>query len=267
VAGLQLQALFRNPLAGPSVLGITAGSSVGVAAIVLWLGQGSAMRLASQWGVAGHWLMVLASAAGAMAMLLLVLAVARRVPDNASLLVVGMMAGNLSLALVGVWQYFSSPEQVKEFLFWTFGSLEGVWGAQLWAMALALLLGLIGAMLSGKSLNLLLLGDEYAQSMGLSVRKAKLGIIVSASLLAGATTAFCGPIGFVGIAVPHLARQLFKTADHRLLMPASMALGASLMLFCDSMAHLPGTQLALPINAATSLIGSPIVIWVLLRKD
>ncbi|HXD78980.1 MAG TPA: iron ABC transporter permease [Puia sp.] len=266
VGGLQMQTLFRNPLADPSILGITAGASLGVAAVMLAGGSVAALYAIGAMGMSGSWLIIGAACIGAGAVMLLVLALARRLQDNVMMLILGIMIGSLTLALISIWQYFSNPEEVKDFLLWTFGSLGGVTGGQLTILAAVVLAGLAIAFLSSKMLDALLLGENYARSMGLSVGTARSVIICSTSLLAGGITAFCGPIGFVGIAVPHIARFLFNTASHRRLIPACCLIGATLLLLCDALAQLPGTQSALPINIITSLVGAPLVVALLLRQ-
>ena len=170
------------------------------------------------------------------------------------------------MALIGIWQYFSNPEEVKDYLLWTFGSLGGVTGSQLSILTVLILIGLVVAFFSSKMLDALLLGENYARSMGLTVKRARLIIVCSTSLLAGSITAFCGPIAFIGIAVPHLARLFFNTASHRILMPGCCLIGTILLLFCDTIAQWPGSQLVLPVNIITSLIGAPMVILLLVRK-
>ena len=209
-----------------------------------------------QLGLGGSWALVLAATAGAA----LVLALAARVRDNVVLLIVGLMIASMTGAVVSLWQYFSAPEQLQEYLLWTFGSLGSVTGAHLAVLAAVVGAGLLLAFASAKPLNALLLGENYARSMGLNVRRSRTLIIASTSLLAGAITAFCGPIGFVGIAVPHLTRALLGTADHRVLLPGSCLVGAALVLGCDCLAQLPGSQTPLPINVITSLLGAPVVL-------
>jgi iron complex transport system permease protein len=178
-----------------------------------------------------------------------------------------MMIGTITLSVISIWQYFSAPELIKDYLLWTFGSLGGVSGSQLYILGGAVAAGLIISLLSSKLLDALLLGENYARSMGLAPQRARIIIICSTSLLAGSITAFCGPIGFIGIAVPHIARPLFKTSDHRILIPACCLTGTLLMLLCDMIAQLPGSQTVLPINIITALVGSPVVIWIILRRN
>lgn len=266
VGGLQMQTLFRNPLADPSILGITAGASLGVAVVMLAGGSMATLYAIKELGITGSWLIIGAACAGAGAVMLLVLILGRRLHDNVMMLIVGIMIGSLTLALISIWQYFSDPEQVKDYLLWTFGSLGGVTASQLSLLTIVVSIGLVGAMLSSKMLDALLLGENYARSMGLSARKARTIIICTTSLLAGSITAFCGPIGFIGIAVPHIARYLFSTSSHRILIPACCLVGTILLLLCDTFAQLPGTQAILPINIITAIIGSPLVIILLLRQ-
>ncbi|GAC1595905.1 MAG: iron ABC transporter permease [Hymenobacter sp.] len=266
VSGLQMQTLFRNPLAGPSVLGLTAGAGLGVALVMLAGGSAAGGFAVRQLGLSGSWALVLAATAGAALVLLLVLALSARVRDNVVMLIVGLMIASVTGAVVSLWQYFSAPEQIQEYLLWTFGSLGGVTGIHLAVLAAVVGVGVGLAFASAKPLNALLLGENYARSMGLNVRRSRTFIIASTSLLAGAITAFCGPIGFVGIAVPHLTRALLRTADHRVLLPGACLVGAALTLGCDCLAQLPGSQTALPINVVTALLGAPVVLWVVLRS-
>lgn len=266
VGGLQMQTLFRNPLAGPSVLGISSGASLGVAVVMLAAGSVTSIFAIQQLGGWGSWLIVGAATLGSSLVLVVILLVSSRIKSNVTLLIIGLMIGTMTTAIVSIWQYFSNPQQIQDYLIWTFGSLGGVFGSQLWILGIVVLVGLLMAFGLSKSLNGLLLGERYAQSMGFSVRRIRFWIIVSASLLAGVVTAFCGPIGFVGVAVPHLARSLFNTNDHRTLIPATLLSGAVLMLGCDIIAQLPGSSSALPISAVTSLIGAPVVIWVIVRQ-
>jgi iron complex transport system permease protein len=267
VSGLQMQTLFRNPLAGPSVLGLTAGAGLGVAAVMLAGGSVANSFAIRALGLGGSWSLVLAATAGAALVMALVLALSARVRDNVVLLIVGLMIASVTGAIVSLWQYFSAPEQIQEYLLWTFGSLGGVVGTHLAVLATVVGVGLVLAFASAKPLNALLLGENYARSMGLVVGRSRTLIIASTSLLAGAITAFCGPIGFLGIAVPHLTRALLRTADHRLLLPGSCLAGAALTLACDCVTQLPGSQTSLPLSVVTSLLGAPVVLWVVLRRQ
>lgn len=257
-AGLQMQTLFRNPLAGPYVLGISAGASLGVALFVLG---------APLLGIAGHSLLRSAGIAGAAwlgaaAVLAVVMAVSRRIKDIMVILILGIMFGSALGAVVEIMQYLSSEAALKSFVVWTMGSLGDVTGPRLALLAPVVGIGLAMAVAVIKPLNLLLLGENYARTMGLDIGRTRRTIFLSTVLLAGTVTAFCGPVGFVGLAVPHVARMLFRTADHRVLMPASMLAGALLLLACDLLSKL----LALPINSLTALTGIPIVVLVILRN-
>jgi iron complex transport system permease protein len=266
VSGLQMQTLFRNPLAGPSVLGITSGASLGVAILMLGTGHITSSFAIRQLGIGGSWLIILASSIGSAVIMLMVIGLSLRIKDNVILLIMGLMLSNLIIAIVSIWQYFSEPEQIQEYLMWTFGSLGGVSREQLTVLSLTVLIGIALAFSSSKFLNLLLLGEDYAGSMGINIRYVKLRVIISTSLMAGAITGFCGPIGFIGIAVPHLCRALLHTADHRILIPSCCLLGASVMLLCDIVAQLPGHPGVLPVNAVTAIVGSPVVMWVILKR-
>ncbi len=264
-SGLQMQTLFRNPLADPFILGISAGASLGVALVVLGTGVTGGGLLAGL-GLLGQAGVVAAAVAGAALVLGLVMLVGRRLQNAMTLLILGLMFGYLTGALVSVLLYFSIPEQVQTYVLWTFGSFGAVTWGQLAILAPVVLAGLGIAGLLVKPLNALLLGETYARSMGLDARRARLWIIASAALLAGAVTAYCGPIGFLGVAVPHLCRALFDTSDHRVLLPATLLLGAMLALSADLAARLPGSEATLPLNAVTALIGAPVVTWIILRR-
>lgn len=263
VSGLQMQTLFRNPLAGPSVLGITAGASLGVALVMLSAGSITSLYTIRELGISGSWLVIIASSLGAALIMVVIVSISSSLKDNVIVLIVGVMIGNITLSVISIWQYFSSPELIKDYLMWTFGSLGGVTGNQLMILAIVVSAGLLISFFSSKLLDALLLGDNYARSMGLTVQHARLLIVLSTSVLAGGITAFCGPIGFIGIAVPHLSRALFHTSSHRILIPACCLVGTVLMLVCDIVAQLPGSQTVLPINVITALVGSPVVIWII----
>ncbi|CAI8407123.1 MAG: Hemin transport system permease protein HmuU [Flavobacteriaceae bacterium] len=263
ISGLLMQTLFRNPLAGPFVLGLSSGASLGVA--ILILGAGAISGVFSSF-LLGPWSLVIASALGSFIVLLALLAVTLKVKDTMAILIIGLMFGSLTGAVVAVLSYFSDAEQLQQFVFWSFGSL----GNQTWQgiviISLCFFIGLLLSVYSAKSLNALLLGENYAKSMGLKIKKNMLVIILATSILAGGITAFVGPIAFIGLAVPHLTRQFIKTSNHFVLIPAVALSGAILMLVCDTIAQLPGTVYTLPINAITSLVGAPVVIWLLVRK-
>lgn len=265
VSGLQMQTLFRNPLADPSVLGITAGAALGVALVMLSAGSVTTLYTIQALNISGSWLIIVASSVGAALVMFVVVLISSSLKDNVVVLIVGVMIGNITLSIISIWQYFSAPEQIKDYLMWTFGSLGGITGIQLLILAVVVGAGLFISFLSSKLLDALLLGDNYARSMGLTLKRARLIIIASTSILAGGITAFCGPIGFIGIAVPHLARAIFNTSSHRFLIPACCLIGTVLMLVCDITAQLPGSQTVLPINVITALIGSPVVIWIIAR--
>ena len=249
VSGLQMQTLFRNPLAGPYVLGISSGASLGVALVVL-AGIGSSIGVA-----AAAWI-------GAAAVLLVIATVGHRIKDIMVILILGMMLGSGIGSVVEILQYLSSEAALKSFVIWTMGSLGDVTGSRLALLLPVVTAGLVLAVAVIKPLNLLLLGENYARTMGLNIQRTRTLIFLSTVLLAGTVTAFCGPVGFIGLAVPHLARMFFASADHRILMPASMLAGAALLLVCDLVAKL----LALPINTITALMGIPVVIFVVVRN-
>ena len=257
-SGLQMQTLFRNPLAGPYVLGISSGAGLGVALFLLGaplLGV-SAHSFVQSLGIAGAaWL-------GAALVLLIVMAVSRRIKDIMVILILGMMFGSGVSSVVEILQYLSSEAALKSFVIWTMGSLGDVTGGNLALMLPVITAGLVLSVAVIKPLNLLLLGENYARTMGLNVQRTRTLLFLSTVLLAGTVTAFCGPVGFIGLAVPHLARMLFASADHRVLMPASMLSGAALLLVCD----LISKSLALPINTVTALMGIPVVIVVVVRN-
>ena len=263
ISGLLMQTLFKNPLAGPYVLGITSGASLGVAILILGsslFGGFLATILASNWSL------VIASSLGSFLVLLTVLLVANKVKDTMTLLIIGLMFGSLTSAIVSVLSYFSPADQLQQYIFWGFGSLGDLSWEKIRIFAIIYAIGLTLSITALKALNSLLLGDQYAKSLGLNLEKNRFVIIIAASLLAGSITAFAGPIAFIGLAVPHLTRQLFKTSNHSILLPAVMLFGAILMLICDSIAQVPTSNYSLPINAITSLIGAPVVIWLLVRK-
>lgn len=256
VSGLQMQTLFRNPLAGPYVLGISSGASLGVALFILGaplLGLPSAF---SALGVAG------AAWVGAAAVLVVIAIVGHRIKDIMVILILGMMFSSGVSAVVQILQYLSKEDSLKAFVIWTMGSLGDVTLPQLAILVPAVAAGLVLAVVTIKPLNLLLFGEEYAVTMGLNLRRSRTLLFFSTTLLAGTVTAFCGPIGFIGLAMPHVTRMLFADSDHRVLIPATMLTGASILLLCDIVSKM----LTLPINAITALLGIPIVVWVVLRN-
>lgn len=260
VAGLQMQTLFRNPLAGPDVLGLSSGASLAVALVLMTPAVG--LTVLSE----PHPLLVAVSASiGCLAVLVIMLGVARKLEDHVSLLIVGLMVGAAASSIVSVFQYLSKAEEMQVYIIWTFGSLGGLSWPEIRILSLVLVAGLVLAYSQVKGLNAWLLGDHYAQSMGVNLRRSRILILLSASILTGGVTAFCGPIAFVGLAVPHLTRLLINTQNHKVLLPAVVIGGAVLLLFCDLLAHLPGSTVALPVNALTAMIGAPVVIWVVVR--
>ena len=260
ISGLLMQTMFRNPLAGPFVLGISSGASLGVALAILsgmWLGV-----VLTQTGIAGSWIITFSAFSGAFLVLLLVLFISAKIRDSMSLLIIGLMMGSATGALVSILQYYSKAESIQAYLIWTFGSLGGLTWSELWIFIPVTFTGILGGWLLAKPLNALLLGDLYAESMGMNLRKTRFWIILITSVLAGTVTAFCGPIAFIGIAVPHLTRLFFNTTDHRKLLPLVAVTGAIIMLGCDIVAQVPGKEYTLPINAVTSVLGAPLVIWI-----
>ena len=264
VAGLQMQTIFRNPLAGPFVLGISAGASLGVAIMIMGF---SSVIVFTGISFAGNWAIVISAWLGSGLILLLIFIISLRVRDIMTILILGILLGSAIAAFVSILQYFSNESMLKTFIVWTMGSLSGVTKSQLYVLVPGILVGLIMSLLSGKILNVLLLGESYAASMGLNVKAARFVIFISTSLLAGSVTAFCGPIGFVGIAVPHIARIVFRTANHNVLIWGTLLLGALLMVIGDIISQLPGSQNTLPINAVTALLGIPIVIWLIIKNQ
>lgn len=265
VTGLMMQTLFRNPLAGPFVLGISSGASLGVALMVM-----ASALLPGVFGMIsallGSWGLVVAAVAGASLVFLLVALASLRISDSVSLLIIGIMFGSITGAVVNILQYFSDPEQIQSFIVWTFGSLAGVTWNEMQVMGPIVFSGLILAFLLIKPLDALLLGENYARGVGISVNRTRIFVIISTALIAGTLTAFTGPIAFVGVAVPHIARAIFRTASHKVLMPAVVFIGAAIMLICDIFSQLPGNQNTLPINSVTALFGGPVVIWVIMRS-
>ncbi|PMB48537.1 iron ABC transporter [Fischerella thermalis CCMEE 5201] len=266
VSGLQMQTLFKNPLAGPFVLGISSGASLGVALVVL-TASATTPTLLADLGIISDFGLVIAASLGAASVLGMMLVVSRRVQDTMTLLILGLLFGYATSAIVSILLQFSSKERIQSYIMWTFGSFAGVTWKQLVVLIPVILLSLLGAVLQSKSLNALLLGESYARSLGLTVQKTRFSIITSASILAGAITAFCGPIAFLGVAIPHLCRSLFNTSDHRILIPSVTMMGAILALFADLFSQLAVSQMVLPLNAVTALIGTPVVSWVILRRN
>lgn len=263
ISGLMMQTLFRNPLAGPFVLGISSGASLGIAILILGAGTFGGMiggLLLNSWGL------VIASSLGSFLVLLAVLSVTFKIKDTMAILIIGLMFGSVTSAVVAVLSYFSDAEQLQQYIFWSFGSLGNVSWNGILILGVNCFIGLIISIFCIKPLNALLLGENYAKSMGLNLKRTTFLIIIATSILAGSITAFAGPIAFVGLAVPHLTRQFFTTSNHWILVPAVILSGSILMLICDTLAQLPFSEYTLPINAITSLVGAPVVIWLLVRK-
>lgn len=263
ISGLLMQTLFRNPLAGPFVLGISSGASLGVAMVILGssvFGGAFALFLMSKWSI------IVAASLGSFLVLLAVLMVSLRVRDTMALLIIGLMFASITAAIVNVLSYFGSAQQLQHYIFWGLGSLGNLSWDELLIFFIVYCFGLLISLASVKSLNTMLLGDNYAKSLGLNIRRSRFAIIIATSLLAGTITAFTGPIAFIGLAIPHLTRQVFNTSNHKILLPAVFLFGGIVMLICDGIAQVPNSDYTLPINAITSLVGAPVVIWLLVRK-
>ncbi|MDO5082167.1 iron ABC transporter permease [Arachnia propionica] len=265
VAGLAMQTLFRNPLADPYILGLSSGASLGVAAVILVIGGAGAATLTAGLDLAGDLAIVVAAALGSALVMLLVLVLGRAVRSSVSLLLIGVMLGYLTSAGVSVMISFSTPELIAAYARWGFGSYGGVTWGNLRIITIAILIGLLGAGALLKTLDSLLLGERYAASLGVRVRRDRGLLIAVTSVLAGTVTAFCGPIQFLGIAIPHVARGVFHTSSHRVLIPATALLGACIALLADLIATLPGDGV-LPLNAVNAAFGAPVVIWLLIRR-
>jgi iron complex transport system permease protein len=263
ISGLLMQTLFRNPLAGPDVLGLSSGASLGVATIVLgasFLPPFLSPILLSSYGI------VLASSLGSFLVLLAILVVSQRLRDTMVILIVGLMFASITNAFVGSLTYFSTAEQLQKFTFWALGNLGNLSWQSIVILSICVAIGLLLSLISIKPLNALLLGENYARSMGMNYKRTRLIIIFATSILAGSITAFVGPIAFIGLAVPLIAKLVFQTSNHTILFWSTLIFGAIIMLICDSISQLPGSDLTLPINAVTSIFGAPIVIWLLIRK-
>ncbi len=264
VSGLLMQTLFRNPLAGPYVLGLSSGASLGVALVIMGatLFGGTVEAI-----LVSKWSLVIASSLGSLLVLLAVLMASAKLRDTMAILIIGLMFASLTAAVVSVLAYFSPAAQLQQYIFWSFGSLGNLSWQEVAILSSFWFLGILISIACIKNLNTLLLGEQYARSLGVKISRNRFLIIIATSLLAGSITAFAGPIAFVGLAVPHLIRQVIPTNDHRTLLPAVILGGAILMLTCDIAAQVPGSEYTLPINAITSLIGAPVVIWLLIRKQ
>ena len=265
VSGLQMQTVFRNPLAGPSVLGISSGASMGVAFVVLLSGSLGGVAL-SKLGFMGEIALTIAAIAGSLSIMALIVFVSQKVRGNVTLLIIGVMIGYIANAVIGVLKFFSVEEDIRAYVIWGLGSFARVSGDQMTLFICIMVVLLPLSFLLVKTLNLLLLGDAYARNLGLNIKRARLLVITCSGVLVAIVTAYCGPIIFLGLAVPHLCRGMFRTSDHRILMPASLLAGASLALVCNLIARMPGFEGALPVNSVTALVGAPVVMSVLSNK-
>ena len=261
VAGLMMQTLFRNPLAGPYILGVSSGASLGVALVTMC---GTFLTFNFQLSTFNSQLIASAAILGSILTMLLVMAFARRIRSNVTLLIVGMMVGNIAGALVNMIQNFANPDSLKLFIVWTLGSLNGVSWDELPTLAICILIATIVVLMLIKPLNGLLLGEDYARGLGIHIERTRWMMVLASCLLAGSVTAFCGPIAFIGVAVPHIARGIFATSNHRLTVPASALIGANILLVCDILCNL-GTY-SLPISTMSALFGAPIILWIVLKK-
>ena len=265
VSGLQMQTVFRNPLAGPSVLGISSGASMGVAFVVLLSGSLGGVAL-SKLGFMGEIALTIAAIAGSLSIMALIVFVSQKVRGNVTVLIIGVMIGYIANAVIGVLKFFSVEEDIRAYVIWGLGSFARVSGDQMTLFICIMVVLLPLSFLLVKTLNLLLLGDAYARNLGLNIKRARLLVITCSGVLVAIVTAYCGPIIFLGLAVPHLCRGMFRTSDHRILMPASLLAGASLALVCNLIARMPGFEGALPVNSVTALVGAPVVMSVLFNK-
>ena len=263
MSGLLMQTLFRNPLAGPYVLGLSSGASLGVAFIILGAGY---LPLSISSFFLSNYGLVLASSLGSFLVLLAVLLVSQQLKDTMAILIVGLMFGSFTSAIVSVLSYFTSAEKLQKFTFWSMGSISNLSWHEISLLTLFVIVGISISFFVIKPLNALLLGEKYAQSIGINYKKTRILIIIATSILAGSITAFAGPIAFIGLAVPHMAKLVFQTSNHFVLFWSTLLLGAIVMLCCDTIAQVPGNDITLPINASTSVMGAPVVIWLLVRK-
>lgn len=268
VAGLLMQTLFRNPLAGPDVFGLSAGASLGVAMVVLSAGTaGVSSTILGGLGLFGNIGIAVAASVGSGLVLLMILIASRRIRSSMTILILGLMVGYTASSFISILMHFALAERIQAYTVWSFGSFGGATWDQIWVLVLFTSVGLLAGACQVKNLNALLLGEQYAESMGLDFRRTRSVIFVTTAVLSGVVTAFCGPIAFIGIAVPHLCRALFSTANHMVLIPACILLGACLAVAADIIASVPGSEITLPLNAITALIGAPVVIWVIFSKN
>lgn len=263
LSGLQMQTLFRNPMAGPDVLGISSGASLGVAFVIL--GFSSNISPGGLTGL-GNWILIAASWIGAGAVMILIMSISSRIREIMTILIIGIMLSSGISAIVTIMQYFSAESMLKAYVIWTMGSLGNLTASQLRVLLICVSAGILLSLSSAKMLNAISLGENYATSIGLNVKLSRALIFASTSILTGSVTAFCGPIGFIGIAVPHISRILLRTSDHRILIPGTILTGGIIMLISDIISQLPGSDSVLPVNSVTSLIGIPVVIWVIFRN-
>lgn len=263
ICGLLMQTLFRNPLAGPFVLGISSGASLGVALLILGSGLFGGVFVSIAFS---NWALAIAASLGSFFVLLAVIIAANRIRNTMSILIIGLMFGSLTSAVISVLSYFSEAEQIQQYMFWSFGSLGNLTWTELIVFGIIYSIGILGTFTIIKPLNSFLLGENYAKSLGINIKKSRNIILLITSLLTGVITAFSGPIAFIGLAIPHIAKMIFVTSNHKILLPASAFIGAIALLICDSIAQLPTSEFTLPINAITSLFGAPVVIWLLVRK-
>jgi len=264
VCGLQMQTLFRNPLAGPYILGISSGAGLGVAIFIMGLSflgiSASSISFSTNSGL------IAAAILGSLAVLGILLSVISRLKDIMTVLILGIMIGSVITAIIGIIQYFSHDAQLKSFIMWTMGNLSGITNDQLLLLTPIVLCGLTFSFIASKNLNAYLLGEAYAKSLGVNIKQSRIVIIIITSILTGSITAYCGPIGFIGIVIPHLARIISNSSDHRILTPLSILLGVNVLLIADIISQLPGLDQNLPINSITSLIGIPFIIWIILKN-
>ena len=264
VSGLQLQTLFRNPLAGPYILGISSGAGLGVAIFIMGL---SFLGLSiSSIGLSTNYGILISSILGSFCVLAILLSIINRLRDIMTVLILGIMIGSVITAIIGVIQYFSNDAQLKSFIMWTMGDLSSVTNSQIPLLASVVIIGLVLSFFVSKNLNAYLLGEEYATSLGVNIKKSRILIIVITSVLTGSITAYCGPIGFIGIVIPHLARMISNSSDHKVLIPLSVLLGINVLLIADIISQLPGFEQSLPVNSITSLIGIPFIIWIIFKN-
>ncbi len=263
IAGLLMQTLFRNPLAGPFVLGISSGASLGVAILILGSSIFGGVFASIDYS---NWALAIASSLGAALVLFAVMLAANKVRNTMSILIIGLMFGTVTAAIISVLTYFSEAAQIQQYVFWSFGSLGNLSWNELLVFSLIFLFGIVSMIQIIKPLNSFLLGENYSKSLGINIKRSRNIILIITSLLTGVITAFSGPIAFIGLAVPHITKLIFKTSNHKILIPAVAILGAIILLVCDMIAQLPTSEFTLPINAITSLFGAPVVIWLLIRK-